>query len=75
MNTDLNVIKREQFNPKCVKHRKSLYKFIETGKWELHFKANKDCTNLPYQLMVETLMFFKQDDDNLDTVAAVGKLI
>lgn len=75
MNTNLKVIKRVKFDPTSAKHRKALYSFIETGKWSLHFLANKDCTNLPYQLMIETITYFKQNDDNEDAVEAVGRLI
>lgn len=52
------IIKRVDYDVRDNLHRTHLYNFIDTGKWGQHFVVPKNCTNLPYHLMVETLKYF-----------------
>ena len=52
------TIKRIDYDVTSASHRVHLYNFINTGKWGQHFTVPKNCTNLPYHLMTETLQYF-----------------
>ena len=52
------IIKRVKFEVSDPLHRAQVYKFLDTGKWGQHFTVPKNCTNLPYHLMTETLQYF-----------------
>jgi hypothetical protein len=51
------TINRVDFDVTNEHHLKAVHKFIETGKWDIHFTIPKGCTNLPYLLLVESFKY------------------
>lgn len=52
------IIKRVAFDVSKFEHRKAVADFNSKGKWNIHFEVPRDCNNLPYKLMVETLNYY-----------------
>ncbi len=53
-----DIIKRVPFDAANKDHRKAVYNFIKKGKWDIYFEIPKNCQNLPYTLMEDTLHYF-----------------
>jgi hypothetical protein len=56
------VIEREHFDPSLKDHREALKVFLTTNKWVKHFISDPNVHNLPYRLMVQTLLWYMQKD-------------
>lgn len=52
------IIRRVPFKVEDREHRKAVYDFIKTGKWNIHFEIPQGCKNMPYTLMEKVLMYF-----------------
>lgn len=53
-------IDRIDYNPANEIHREALYKFMDTQKWTMFFKLKEPGTNLPLQLYMDTLQYFRK---------------
>lgn len=58
------IVERVHYDPSKKEHRDALHTFITSNRWTLHFVADKDTTNLPYKLMVRTLIWYKSKENN-----------
>lgn len=52
------VIDRVHYDPSILAHRASLKSFLTKNKWTQHFVVEENVHNLPYKLMVQTLLWF-----------------
>ena len=57
-----SIIDRVHYDPTKEEHREALKTFLTTNKWTLHFIVDQNVHNLPYRLMVQTLLWFMQKD-------------
>ena len=60
--TNTKVVSRIYYDPSNAEHRKALKVFITTNKWTKHFIIEENVHNLPYKLMVQTLLWFMARD-------------
>lgn len=51
-------IQRIDFDPSIKEHRDALLKFINEGKWDLHFNLKYPYKELPYQLYIELIKYY-----------------
>lgn len=52
-------IQRIDFDASNKEHRESLFTFMEQGRWTKHFNLKMPYCELPYQLYLETLQFYR----------------
>ena len=53
-------IQRIDFDASNREHREALFTFLEKGKWTKYFNLKMPYTELPYQLYLETLQFYRK---------------
>lgn len=52
-------IQRIDFDATNKEHREALFTFLENGKWTKFFNLKTPYTELPYQLYLETLQYYR----------------
>lgn len=52
-------IQRIEFNASNKEHRDALFTFLDKGRWVKHFELKTPYIELPYQLYVETLQYYR----------------
>lgn len=55
-------IQRIEFDPSKKDHRNALFGFLDKGKWEKHFELKTPYIELPYQLYIETLNYYRASE-------------
>jgi hypothetical protein len=58
----ISKIVRVDYNPANKNHRDSLFKFITEAKWDSYFNIKYPYKELPYQLYLETLKYYREQE-------------
>lgn len=62
MMININPIERIHYDPTKKEHRSALKTFLTSNKWTIFFKVDDHTTNLPYHIMVKTLLWYMTKD-------------
>lgn len=52
-------IQRIEYDASNKEHREALFNFLDKGRWDKHFVLKTPYVELPYQLYVETLNYYR----------------
>lgn len=58
-------ITRIDYNPSVKEHRDSLFLFLKEGRWTNHFNIKFPYKELPYQLFLETLDYYRSQEKQM----------
>lgn len=61
----ISKIVRVDYDPANKEHRDALFTFIDEAKWENYFNLKYPYKELPYQLYLQTLQYYRAQERSI----------